>query len=547
MSKKSAGRTSAPPQPEPITKVYPLNHGLPATVGKFLYHLVKLQYKEATQQIPQKDLAQSCEDSEEEKAGNRLTRAQIGGIARCLQGHKWDTDTKPYIMGRKNSRQNGYSAEAFATDPLTIKFAFELDRFFKPQYESLIPKNEFINRFQKNNNDALQTLGRRKSDIDKSVSFLKKHAYIDIVNEQGSDHMRRLERLRYEKHYLSRAEKLFPAATPIDPAKDLEPYRKVFHHYHLTLNRRGKPTWIYKTVDFTHSDQGPTLSTTAAIKPEPDEGGEEDQYIFRASLDGPHLIMWTHRESGGDSDIGVEIYPRVEAIVDDPDLFPSFYGARINQTWYGTVVASSIAILSVKLLVEATVEGPLDESHASTLERKWEEHGKAQTQPEIVRLPTPHPGGRAHSPHDITGRWQYEVRSAGAFNHSGDCRVSFVDGRLKIAGERIYMRTMPGKKEVMTPHSLWETDWCEICVDGQLRFIYHIEVHEAANVGRHLRGMCEVRINSAAKMTGTYHLLPPFDSEILNAQSGTIDFKRIEDTAEVQPPTGFKLIEGDRS
>src|SRR5579871_3144302 len=208
MPKKSAGRTSAPVPPKPIKAAY---HGLPATVGKFLYHLAKLQYKEGAQKISQKLLGDSCESPEERNLGNRLSRTQIGGIARSLRDHKWDLDTKPYIAGKKNTGQNGYSTEAFATDPLTIKFAFELARFPKPQPDSLIRKSEFINKFLKEHEDALQTLGRAKADIDKSVNFLKKHAYIDIVNEHGVEHIRRLERLQYEfREYLSRAEKLFP-------------------------------------------------------------------------------------------------------------------------------------------------------------------------------------------------------------------------------------------------------------------------------------------------------------------------------------------------
>jgi hypothetical protein len=540
---RSGSRTPAPSELRPITEAYPLNHGLPATVGKFLYHLVKLQLATRTQKISSKILAVSCEDSTELASGNDLTTSQLGGIASRLQAHSWDTDTRPYILGKKNSRQNGYTAEGFATDPLTIRLAFELFKVLKPEYESLIRKTEFITEFQKRNHEGMQMLDRGRSDIDKSLLFLKKHQYIDIVTDHGADDIRRLDRLAYEKEYLSRAEKLFPPSTQpaiISMGSTLDPYRRVFHHYHLTLNKRGKPTWIYKTLDFTRSESKDSISTTAAILPEPGERGEDNQYIFRASLDGPHLIVWSHRERGGNSDIGVEVYPRVEAIANDPDLFQSFCGARINQTWDGTTVASSIAILSIKPIVDAVGNGPLDDSCASRLEEEWENHIK--TQPQIVRLPSAYPARYSHFM-DISGRWYYEVHSiGGAFSHSGECRIFYNHGNHWITGERIFMRTQSARREVVAARSLWDSEWCEFCRDGQLRFIYHIDVREP-HVVTHLRGLCEVRVSSADKLTGTYHLLPPFDPELLNAQSGTIDFKRIDEASAVEPPIGYILIE----
>ncbi|HEV2990282.1 MAG TPA: helix-turn-helix domain-containing protein [Candidatus Angelobacter sp.] len=180
-----------------------------------------------------------------------------------------------------------------------------------------------------------------------------------------------------------------------DASSDLEPYRRKWHHYHLTLHPTGKPVWIYKIVDFKKSSpQEGRLAARVTILPDRGADPRDHQYRLEASLNGPHLIFETRRLHGpsdlgielrrlhGRSDIGIELFPHV-----GPERFPtSLYSARINQSWYGRTVTSSIGILTLTRRGKLSKEGPvLSKRFANVLQGEWEAHSSKNS--EIVRLP----------------------------------------------------------------------------------------------------------------------------------------------------------------
>jgi DNA-binding winged helix-turn-helix (wHTH) protein len=158
------------------------------------------------------------------------------------------------------------------------------------------------------------------------------------------------------------------------------------HRYHLTLDKQGKPVWIYTLIDFTKSDVGDNrLQTEAPVLLEAnatDADREMNMCDFEAIPYGSHLLIKSRR-SDGTSDMCVELYPHAGT-----QKLP-FCGVRIHDTWFRTTVASSVSILSIGFPLkefegvrfEDIPEGPVDEPRARKLRTMWEQHN------EVVRLP----------------------------------------------------------------------------------------------------------------------------------------------------------------
>jgi DNA-binding winged helix-turn-helix (wHTH) protein len=182
---------------------------------------------------------------------------------------------------------------------------------------------------------------------------------------------------------------------------DLEPYRRKWHHYHLTLDPIGKPAWFYKTVNFENSPpQEGHLKTEVTILPERGADPKHHKYQLEASLDGAHLILKTRRLHSR-SDIGIELFPHT-----DPERFPSsLYSVRINQTWHERTVASSIGILTLTPRGNLSDEGRiLSKTFAKDLQQEWETHTTANSQ--IVRLPlTTYAANKGHEPIRVWEKW----------------------------------------------------------------------------------------------------------------------------------------------
>jgi len=142
---------------------------------------------------------------------------------------------------------------------------------------------------------------------------------------------------------------------------------------------------------------------------------------------------------------------------------------------------------------------------------------------------------------EILGRWQYCVYSPDdSLSHCGDCQFLENGGRLVIRGDRRYRLAGVGSKSVVRVRSRWQTDWCEICRDGELRFVYHIDIQETK--ARTVKGFCQLGLGSE-ELIGTYHLLPPFDADVTNAKNGTIVFSRIRPEEEFSLPSGYVVHE----
>ena len=141
---------------------------------------------------------------------------------------------------------------------------------------------------------------------------------------------------------------------------------------------------------------------------------------------------------------------------------------------------------------------------------------------------------------EITGCWQYVVYSPDDnLSHCGECKFLKIGGRLVIRGDRRYRLADAASKSVVRVRSRWQTDWCEVCQDGELRFVYHIDIQESR--ASTVKGFCQVAIGP--EMIGTYHLLPPFDADVTNARNGTIIFSRIAPDQDVTLPRGYVLRE----
>jgi hypothetical protein len=139
---------------------------------------------------------------------------------------------------------------------------------------------------------------------------------------------------------------------------------------------------------------------------------------------------------------------------------------------------------------------------------------------------------------EIVGRWQYVVYSPDDnLSHCGECQFRQVRGSLVISGDRRFRLADAASKTVVRVRSHWESDWCEICNDGKMRFVYHIDIQQTT-----VKGFCQVDLG-APELVGTYHLLPPFDVDVTNAKNGTIIFDRIGPEKQVTLPPGYALRE----
>jgi hypothetical protein len=141
--------------------------------------------------------------------------------------------------------------------------------------------------------------------------------------------------------------------------------------------------------------------------------------------------------------------------------------------------------------------------------------------------PTPH----------LAGRWQYTVQTADReFSHRGDCTIQQAGPSVRIQGMRRATCTSAGGGGACRPVAIpWASDWAELCIDGVLRFDYHIALAESRHHGRNIEAICRLRLDSKhpSRMSGSYYTLPPFDESTLNCQWGTVTFSRISIDAEL--------------
>lgn len=123
----------------------------------------------------------------------------------------------------------------------------------------------------------------------------------------------------------------------------LDPYRRVFHQYHLTQDQDGEPIWSYKVLDFRRRlAPGGRLVTRTHVLPRAGATPEEKQkheYEYEASLDHGHLIVYARR-ADGTPDIAVQVFPQVGT-----HNFPWCGADILTSTWHNNP-ATGISIWS---------------------------------------------------------------------------------------------------------------------------------------------------------------------------------------------------------
>lgn len=139
---------------------------------------------------------------------------------------------------------------------------------------------------------------------------------------------------------------------------------------------------------------------------------------------------------------------------------------------------------------------------------------------------------------DLGGPWVYEVRNElGEFSHKGEAFVSGKGESLTIQGTRRWTCVDGGNKgacvmkEVSVP---WSTNWAQICNDGNIRFLYAINLP----YGR-VEGYCTLSYKSGgepAELAGSYYILPPYDGKLVNARFGEIRFRKMKVGDKLDPP-----------
>src|SRR6185437_9213463 len=75
-------------------------------------------------------------------------------------------------------------------------------------------------------------------------------------------------------------------------------------------------------------------------------------------------------------------------------------------------------------------------------------------------------------------RLGYTVYDHAEFSHCGECEIEVENGQARITGRRHYMRDKSETDEltVYRVRTTWHSEWCQICSDGYLRFLYNIDL-----------------------------------------------------------------------
>jgi hypothetical protein len=151
----------------------------------------------------------------------------------------------------------------------------------------------------------------------------------------------------------------------------------------------------------------------------------------------------------------------------------------------------------------------------------------------------------------LAGRWEYTVATEQLdFSHRGECTIQQDGERIWITGYRLYTCALKSRRRIEDPvNQYWETSWCEVCDDGRLRFLYHIDTTDRRREEEKIHGFCQVPLTERkpSKMSGKYTLVPPFHDETLNCIHGSIKFRRIKNEDPILAPSAGDLDAAARS
>jgi hypothetical protein len=189
-----------------------------------------------------------------------------------------------------------------------------------------------------------------------------------------------------------RFEPFIRPAGQIRPSKGLDPgraqksrlkkFERLFHRYHLTLDKEGRPVWLYTLLTFAWDAARGALSARAPILLDQDDLPDEHMYDWLATECGDHLLLTSSR-TDAETDIGVELFLMRREMND------RLFGVRLNDTWQEepATVADSIVIMAHSPFQDggaALRPGPISTVLGDKLEQLW----KDKTKTTLVRLPT---------------------------------------------------------------------------------------------------------------------------------------------------------------
>lgn len=144
---------------------------------------------------------------------------------------------------------------------------------------------------------------------------------------------------------------------------DLEPYRKVWHHYLLT-EVQGKHIWRYRTFDFSRVNVPGKLVATFEVKT-PD--GRKQRYHVEAHVASPRLLFVQQTEAGTEPPI-VHLYPTAT------DAFGALHaGVACLKSWGGKNLTVPVLMSGqpLKFGVDVQEEGTLPASTFHILDERW--------------------------------------------------------------------------------------------------------------------------------------------------------------------------------